>query len=205
MRRLSAAFLIAVLGFALVAVLLPTGAVDRLELLTLDARYASGVGRRPPGDDIVVAWIDQESMDYLDQNGVPFPWPREIYAQVLGFLIDAGARAVAFDALFDQRGNAEDDRVFGEALAASTGDVLAMNGADIEPIMARLAELQDRVIGASTQTVAQSREVTILADKEVPFIVVKQVMSTCTAQGYERISLAVVQKQSATGPATTQI
>ena len=82
-------------------------------------------------------------------------------------------------------------------------DLLASDGGDIEPIMARLADLQDRVIGARTQNVAQSREVTILADKSIPFSVVKQVMSTCTAQGYEHISLAVVQKLSAS--ATTQI
>ena len=82
-------------------------------------------------------------------------------------------------------------------------DILASDGGDIEPIMARLADLQDRVIGARTQNVAQSKEVTILADKSIPFSVVKQVMSSCTAQGYEHISLAVVQKLSATG--VTQI
>jgi adenylate cyclase len=113
-------------GVALVAALLPTGAVERLELLTLDARYNLGLGRRAPGEDIVIAWIDQESMDYLDQNGVSFPWPREIYAQVMDHLVSVGARAVAFDVLFDQRGNAEDDRVFGESLARNRGDVLAM-------------------------------------------------------------------------------
>jgi len=80
----------------------------------------------------------------------------------------------------------------------SIADVLAMNGQDIEPIMARLAELQGRVIGVRTQAVAESKEVTILADKSIPFSVVKQVMSTCTSQGYERISLAVIQKESAT-------
>jgi biopolymer transport protein ExbD len=77
-------------------------------------------------------------------------------------------------------------------------DVLAMNGQDIEPIMTRLAELQGRVIGVRTQAVAESKEVTILADKSIPFSVVKQVMSSCTSQGYERISLAVVQKESGT-------
>ena len=77
-------------------------------------------------------------------------------------------------------------------------DILTMNGQDIEPIMTRLAELQDRVIGVRTQAVAESKEVTILADKSIPFSVVKQVMSTCTSQGYERISLAVIQKESAT-------
>ena len=88
-------------------------------------------------------------------------------------------------------------------------DIIAAGGGDIVPIMMRLAELQDRVIGVRTQTVSQSKEVTILADKSIPFSIVKQVMSTCTAQGYERISLAGVQNESATGaapaPVTTQI
>jgi biopolymer transport protein ExbD len=73
--------------------------------------------------------------------------------------------------------------------------------------MVRLADLQNRVIGVRTQAAAQSLEVTILADKSIPFAVVKQVMSTCTAQGYERISLAVIQKETATrgASAVTQI
>ncbi len=126
MRRLLAAVSCSLLGFALVAALVPTGAVERLELLTLDARYVLGVGRRPPGEDIVVVWIDQESMDYLEESGVSFPWPREVYAQVLEHLLASGARAVVFDILFDQHGNAEDDRVFGEALERNAGDALAM-------------------------------------------------------------------------------
>jgi biopolymer transport protein ExbD len=76
-------------------------------------------------------------------------------------------------------------------------DILLAGGGDIEPIMARLAELQSRVIGVRTQTVAESVAVTILADKSIPFSVVKQIMSSCTTQGYTRISLAVIQKESA--------
>jgi biopolymer transport protein ExbD len=102
--------------------------------------------------------------------------------------------------------NTEEVIVQGEPVVRIS-DILANGGGDIEPIMERLAALQDRVIGVRTQTVAQSMEVTILADKTIPFAVVKQVMSTCTAQGYERISLAVVQKETATTAAipTTQI
>ena len=37
---------------------------------------------------------------------------------------------------------------------------------------------------------------TLLADKSVPFSVVKKVMATCTGQGYTRVSLAVVQKSA---------
>ncbi len=93
--------------------------------------------------------------------------------------------------------NKEEVLVQGEPVVR-LADIAASNGADIEPIMARLAALQDRVIGVRTQAVAQSNEVTILADKSVPFSVVKQVMSSCTAQGYTRISLAVIQKESQT-------
>jgi biopolymer transport protein ExbD len=50
------------------------------------------------------------------------------------------------------------------------------------------------VIGVNTQTVAKTEEVTILADRTVPFNIIKKVMSTCTHEGYERVSLAVLQK-----------
>jgi biopolymer transport protein ExbD len=86
-----------------------------------------------------------------------------------------------------------------------TADIIALGGGDIEPIMVRLAELQERVIGVRTQAVARSEAVTILADKSIPFSVVKQIMSTCTAQGYTRISLAVIQKESAVAVAGAQI
>lgn len=68
---------------------------------------------------------------------------------------------------------------------------------DIVPIIERLESLDESVIGASTQLVAESKEVTILADRSVPFNVVKRVMSTCTSGGYDRISLAVMTKEPA--------
>ena len=93
--------------------------------------------------------------------------------------------------------NVSSDEVLVQGVAVvRVADIMAMGGGDIEPIMARLAELQDRVIGVRTQSVAESPAVTILADKSIPFSVLKQIMSTCTAQGYTRISLAVIQKES---------
>jgi biopolymer transport protein ExbD len=90
----------------------------------------------------------------------------------------------------------EDVLVQGEPVVR-VADIMAAGDGDVVPIMDRLAELQSRVIGARTQAVAQSSAITILADKSIPFSVVKQIMSTCTAQGYTRISLAVIQKESA--------
>ncbi len=126
MRRVAAALAIAAAALAIVYGLRSTGLVERLEALTLDARYASGIGRSAPGTDIVIAWIDQQSMEYMERNDVPFPWPREVYGQVLQYLRRAGARGVVFDVLFDQRSTAADERAFAAALAEGKGDVLAM-------------------------------------------------------------------------------
>ena len=79
-----------------------------------------------------------------------------------------------------------------------TDEILAMEGQNVAPIGERLAEVSQNIIGLRTQVVAESREVTILADRSVPFRVVKKVMSTCTSRGYGRISLAVLQKSSQT-------
>jgi biopolymer transport protein ExbD len=77
---------------------------------------------------------------------------------------------------------------------ARVADIQATENVEIEPISVRLAELSESVIGLSTQTVAESLEVTVLADKSIPFSVLKKIMATCTGQGYTRVSLAVVQR-----------
>lgn len=79
---------------------------------------------------------------------------------------------------------------------AQVADILDGEAADYDPITARLAELSGNVVGASTLAVASSQEVTILADKSVPFIVIRKIMSLCTGEGYENVSLAVIQKAS---------
>ena len=81
---------------------------------------------------------------------------------------------------------------------ARTRDILMDQRQNVPTIGERLAQVSESVIGLRTQAVAESQEVTILADKSVPFRVVKKVMSTCTSQGYGRISLAVLQKGSQT-------
>ncbi len=80
----------------------------------------------------------------------------------------------------------------------STVDALNIKGAVIEEIKTRLVEQRKNVIGLRTQVIAKSKEVTVLADKGVPFKLLKKVMSSCTAAGYGKISLAVIQKASQT-------
>lgn len=79
---------------------------------------------------------------------------------------------------------------------AMVADILSEEVGTIEPIILRLTELQQSALGPQTTAVASAQEVTILADRSVPFAVIKKIMSTCTDGGYENVSLAVIQKAS---------
>jgi biopolymer transport protein ExbD len=81
-------------------------------------------------------------------------------------------------------------------LAGPVEGILIGDTLTLDNVRSRLAELKENVIGTNTLTVAASREVTILADRSVPFTVVKQIMSACTGEGYENVSLAVIQKNA---------
>lgn len=64
----------------------------------------------------------------------------------------------------------------------------------VHEVTARLEQIERDIAGTSTEAVGESKEITLLADKTIPYNVLKKIMSTCTASGYGRISLAVVQK-----------
>jgi hypothetical protein len=42
-----------------------------------------------------------------------------------------------------------------------------------------------------------------LADKSVPFVVIRRIMTTCTDEGYENVSLAVIEKPTQVMQAST--
>jgi len=79
-------------------------------------------------------------------------------------------------------------------LVAMVDDVMSGRPEAVEPVLARLSQLKNNIVGPSTRVVADSQEVTILADRSVPFAVIKKIMSTCTSEGFENVSLAVIQK-----------
>ncbi len=87
----------------------------------------------------------------------------------------------------------EDVLVQGQ-IVARVNDILQGQPDTMAPLTARLAELKESIVGPSTLAVAETQEITILADKSVPFIVIRKIMSTCTDEGYENVSLAVIQR-----------
>jgi biopolymer transport protein ExbD len=83
--------------------------------------------------------------------------------------------------------------VQGEAVVSTT-ELLENRIETVSEITERLKQLERNIIGISTKAIVESKEVTILADKTIPFRALKKIMSTCTGSGYGRISLAVLQK-----------
>ena len=81
-------------------------------------------------------------------------------------------------------------------VVVSTQEVIDSTDAVIVQIRDRLLEQQKKVIGITTRAVAESKEITVLAHRTVPFKLLKKVMSSCTSAGYGKISLAVIQKAS---------
>jgi len=77
---------------------------------------------------------------------------------------------------------------------ATVADIRADKNPLVEPLRAALK--RPLLVGKemSEKDLAQ-REITIMADKSLPYEVLKRVMATCTDADYGKISLAVIQKE----------
>lgn len=80
------------------------------------------------------------------------------------------------------------------------GDVIATmdqirdpNAALIEPLREYLSRPLTTKNGAAQQTALAHREITVLADRGLPYEVIRKVMTTCTAAAYDKLSLAVLE------------
>jgi biopolymer transport protein TolR len=87
----------------------------------------------------------------------------------------------------------EEVQVQGQAVVR-TSELLDDSIGAVREVTERLELLERNNIGKSTGRLPESKEITLLADKTIPFKVLKKIMSTCTASGYGKISLAVIQK-----------
>jgi biopolymer transport protein TolR len=66
----------------------------------------------------------------------------------------------------------------------------------IDPLRAVLERPMVTTGGEPVEIDVTSREITVLADKSLPYEVVRKVMATCTAADYGKISLAVLEKEA---------
>jgi len=83
-------------------------------------------------------------------------------------------------------------------LVTSVDEIRAARTPLIDPLSDVLTRpmLGSEGAAADVATDLASREITVIADKSLPYDVLKRVMSTCTREGYGRISLAVLEKET---------
>lgn len=87
------------------------------------------------------------------------------------------------------------DQVFVQGeLVADIADIADPRAEVIEPLLAVLLRPMVGVEAEAQEATLASREITVVADKSLPYDVVKKVMTTCTEAAYGRISLAVIER-----------
>ncbi|MBI4229910.1 MAG: adenylate/guanylate cyclase domain-containing protein, partial [Planctomycetes bacterium] len=119
-----------VLGIGIAGALLLAwpGAFAQMERLSYDVRMRLTALPSRADTRIVVCEIDDRSLRDLSRtDGIDWPWPRELFGEVVRFLREGGAKAVVFDILFDSpsRWSPGDDAAFASALREAGGVVLA--------------------------------------------------------------------------------
>ena len=76
-------------------------------------------------------------------------------------------------------------------LMANVDDVLALKGLNIPELAEELALYAARRPELTDIEKEKGRAVTIMGDKEIPYALLKRIMTTCAANDYRNISLAV--------------
>lgn len=114
-----------VIGFVssiLVSLLSEFNLIKHWELKTYDLRMRLLREGEVKPDDVVLFYIDELSLRQMEEQGLSWPWPRELYTSALKFAEEGGARAVVFDLFFSE------DSVYGVdddiAFANGIGDKL---------------------------------------------------------------------------------
>lgn len=82
---------------------------------------------------------------------------------------------------------------------ASVDELKATGGMASDPLRLALEEQHRRRLLRDAGGKQAAPEITIMGNKEIPFQLLKRVMSSCTKAGYGRISLAVLQKTGQQG------
>jgi biopolymer transport protein TolR len=88
----------------------------------------------------------------------------------------------------------KDDLFVQGEFITTVAEIQADKNALVAPL--RVALKRPLLVGKEmTEKDLAQREITIMADKSLPYEVLKRVMATCTDADYGKISLAVIQKE----------
>lgn len=107
-------------GFAVALIFFMPGFLDRWEVKTWDWRVNLLAKPSQHTKEIRLIMLDQNSLDWAkNENGLSWPWPREVYCTIIQFCKRAGARSLAFDVLFTEpsKYGVADDKSFASEIS----------------------------------------------------------------------------------------
>lgn len=134
---------VALLASALVATLVHRDSLSRFDNLVYD--QLSNIDRLPPQSDILIVEIDEDSLAAFGK----WPWSRQRHAELFEQLAAAKPKAVGFDILLSEPGDADDDEALARAMVGVSNLFLPLhfmvpgsNGAeyDVKPPIALFAD-----------------------------------------------------------------
>ncbi|MBT4287675.1 MAG: adenylate/guanylate cyclase domain-containing protein, partial [Deltaproteobacteria bacterium] len=101
-QKTLAGLLVILIGFLFSLLLHISGALQSLEMKTLDVRMQLSNKNTIANDDIIVILVDEASLKSMKKLVGRWPWPRSIFGELITFFSEAEARAVLFDVLFTE-------------------------------------------------------------------------------------------------------
>jgi adenylate cyclase len=118
-KKLLQGLLAGLIGASLALLLFLPGWLDVWEAKTWDWRAGMMAKPTPATGKILLILLDQNSLDWAkEENGLAWPWPREVYSALIQFCQRNGAKALAFDVLFTEpsKYGVADDQAFAAAI-----------------------------------------------------------------------------------------
>jgi biopolymer transport protein ExbD len=88
----------------------------------------------------------------------------------------------------------KDDLLVDGQKVAGVADITASDALVIAPLRKALREQANKALIATGPQPIADREVTIMGDRNIPYVVLKKVMATCTGADYGKVSLAVIER-----------
>jgi adenylate cyclase len=106
--------------FACVFVLYALDVFQPLEWRSWDLRLRMFSNPTRASEEIVLFLIDQQSLDvYEQEQGLSWPWPRQMYSALIQYCLRGEAKALVFDLIFSEGSvfGVEDDQDFADSMA----------------------------------------------------------------------------------------
>jgi adenylate cyclase len=113
-KTLRKIIILSAVSFGISLAIFSFGMLDTFEFKAYDL-FSRNLNPDESYGDIVIVHVDQQSLDSLSDQGINWPWPRQIYAPLIEYLSEADA--VFIDILFTEASmyGQQDDQILADA------------------------------------------------------------------------------------------